>query len=229
MTTRLQMEIKVYEDLEEIGQETLHLLKGPVVGLSGGSTYTALLPYWREALAIQALSFFPVDERIVPFQDENSNWRMVWDKLLEPLGLEEQRHHHAVSAVQYRQLLVDALGPEVIFDQIFLGMGDDGHTASLFPGSEALDDTQSIVLETRSPKPPHERVTLGLRPIWNARELITIITGVGKCGMVHRLLAGDTSLPITVALQGHPNPVLILDRAAAGDLKGSNVKYNNRT
>jgi 6-phosphogluconolactonase len=89
-----------------------------------------------------------------------------------------------------------------VFDTIFLGVGDDGHTASLFPGSPALSDTTSLVLHTRSPKPPHDRITLGLRPLLCARHLVVIVAGQTKAPIMERIRRGDDSLPIVTVLAG---------------------------
>jgi 6-phosphogluconolactonase len=138
--------------------------------------------------------------------------------LLVPAGLGDQKAHYVTTAAAYDALLRREFGDgPVVFDQVYLGMGEDGHTASLFPGKPSLNDLSSVVLDvTDSPKPPPERVTLGLGTIRAARSLVTIALGAGKVDMVRRLRAGDTTLPITLAMQGHPDATLILDRAAAG-------------
>lgn len=195
-------------------------MKGPRIGFSGGSTFAALFPLWREVFvarlkAGERLSCFPVDERRVAYDEEGCNWRICSERLLEPVGLGDQKRHHPNSLAEYQSLLQAGLGSEMRFDSVFLGMGNDGHTASLFPGSEALEDKQSFLLETISPKPPFPRLTLALRALWESHELIAIVTGKDKADMVKRLLAGDMALPITRALHGHARPVLILDEAAA--------------
>jgi 6-phosphogluconolactonase len=163
--------------------------------------------------------FFEVDERDVPFDDPACNWKSCVEDLLVPAGLGDQKAHHVRNAAEYARLLRKEFGGgPVLFDQVFLGMGEDGHTASLFPGKETLRDLDSDVIDVfDSPKPPPRRVTLGLKPIRAARTLVLVALGAGKADMVRRLRAGDESLPITLALKGHPNAVLLLDRAAAGE------------
>jgi 6-phosphogluconolactonase len=140
------------------------------------------------------------------------------EDLLVPAGLGDQKSHHVRNAAEYEMLLnAEFKGGPVLFDQVFLGMGEDGHTASLFPGKDSLRDFDSDVLDvTDSPKPPPRRVTLGLKPIRAARTLLLVALGAGKAEMIRRLRAGDESLPVTLAMKGHPNAVLLLDRAAAG-------------
>src|SRR5690606_31738689 len=149
------------------------------------------------------------------------NWKSCVEDLLVPAGLADQKAHHVRSAAEYAALLRAEFGGSgeapVVFDQVFLGMGEDGHTASLFPGKDTLRDLDSEVIDVfDSPKAPPRRVTLGLKPIRAARTLVLVALGAGKAEMIRRLRAGDASLPITLALQDHPRAVLLLDRAAAG-------------
>lgn len=202
--------------MESIAQKSIGLIKGPVVAVSGGSTYKELFHYWSREERLKSIDFYPVDERQVPIEDHQSNWGVALGALFGPLGIGSQSSHFAQTGIKYKQMLNQRFPGGIFFDQVFLGMGDDGHTASLFPGGPELDDEVSQVLETVSPKPPFPRITLGLRALWAADTLIAIATGAAKRPMVKRLLEGDTSLPITRALSGHPNPILILDEAAAG-------------
>ncbi len=216
----MTLETVVVPDIHAVALVAAQKMKGPRIGFSGGSTFAALFPLWREIFSTrlkagEPLSCFPVDERKVAYDEDGCNWRVCSELLLEPVGLGGQKSHHPTSLAEYQSLLQAGLGPDKRFDSVFLGMGTDGHTASLFPGTEALDDLQSLVLETTSPKPPFPRLTLGLRSLWESHELIAIITGKDKSEMVRRLKSGDMSLPITRALQGHARPVLILDEAAA--------------
>lgn len=218
------MKVEILDSLDDVAARSLELLGGPRVAVSGGTTFAALFRHWapsvkRRTEAGERLRFFVVDERKVPFEDPQCNWKSCTEDLLVPAGLAEQKAHYVTTAAEYDALLRREFGDApVVFDQVFLGMGEDGHTASLFPGKPTLDDLSSTVLDvTDSPKPPPERVTLGLGPIRASHALITIALGAGKVEMVRRLRAGDMSLPITRAMQGHPDAILILDRAAAGE------------
>ncbi len=198
----------------EVAEATLQQMGGPHVAVSGGSTFAQLFPAWAAAGQLDAVSFYPVDERVAPVAKKDSNWEQARQLLFVPLGRTHDLAHEATSGPAYEALLRRRLGDDLRFDTVFLGMGTDGHTASLFPGTPACEDEEAFVLETRSPRPPHSRVTLGLRVLWAARSLVAVVTGEAKKPMVERLLAGDPALPITRALRGHPAPVLILDRAA---------------
>ena len=217
------MKIIVLDNLEAVAQKSLEYLQGPRIAVSGGSTFAALFRHWtpdviRRTAAGEAFRFFVVDERKVPFDHPDCNWKACYEDLLKPAGLEAQKAHYVTTAAAYADLLRGEFGTApVFFDRVFLGMGEDGHTASLFPGKASLTDTQSIVLDiTDSPKPPPERVTLGLKPIRESGALVTVALGAGKAERVRQLRDGDESLPITLAMKGHPNAVLLLDKAAAG-------------
>lgn len=219
------MRILVLDSLQEVAARSLDYVGGPRIAVSGGTTFAALFRHWAPRVkarvaAGERLRFFLVDERKVPFDDPQCNWKSCVEDLLVPAGLAGQRAHHVTTADAYAALLRAEFGDApVVFDQVFLGMGEDGHTASLFPGKPALDDLDSVVLDVHdSPKPPPERVTLGLGTLHAARTLVTVALGAGKAGMVRRLCDGDASLPVTRAMQPHPDSILLLDRDAAAKL-----------
>lgn len=219
------MRVVVLSTQEEVAQKSLELLSGPRVALLGGSTFTALAHTWvpevsRRVREGQVLRFFPVDERNVPFDDAASNWKSVYENLLAPTGLEEQRTHHVTAAAEYAALLKTEFGSgPVVFDSVFLGIGEDGHTASLFPDKDAVRDVESVVINVfDSPKAPAKRVTLGLRPIRESRVLVAVALGKGKAEVVRRLVSGDETLPITQATKDHPYAILLIDQEAASAL-----------
>ncbi len=216
------LQIRVMNALEQVAQAALEYLQGPRLAVSGGTTFAAMFPLWASSVQARVkagtpLRFFPVDERRVAFADEACNWRTCCEALLEPAGLGLQRAHWATSAAQYSDVLEREFGADpVVFDQIFLGVGEDGHTASLFPESAALRDRKSIVIDVTGPKPPPQRVTLGLRTLWDCRTLVCVALGEAKAPAVKRLREGDMELPITQAVAGHGRAILLLDQAAAG-------------
>lgn len=218
----------VLETVTDVVRETHGMLEGPNVAVSGGSTYATLFEGWGKLGKLDNIEFFPVDERRVPYDDPRSNWKMTVEKLLIPAGLGKQKANRAESRQQYEQLLKQAMGESPRFDQVWLGVGEDGHTASLFPGELYLEDTESLVLETlgeMEPKVP--RVTLGMRAIWEARQLYLVVIGGGSKGKrIQELFLEDESLPITRALKGHPDPMVILDeetQKAVSQLQGLEV------
>ena len=137
------LEIIRAKDLEEIGYQTAQIIEAlspdATVAVSGGTTYRQILQVWREALATVRVKLFPVDERMVPFDSPESNWGMVQRRLLEPLDWPQSercflKNMDEDAAESYDKLLRSNFhGPMPQFDLIFLGVGTDGHTASLFP------------------------------------------------------------------------------------------------
>jgi 6-phosphogluconolactonase len=212
------------DSVTEIAEEACKYITGGTIAVSGGRTFSTLFSLWKKRVTSlletgKKIEFFPVDERQVPFDDPSCNWRIAYEQLLEPVGLSNQKKRHTLSLNAFIVELNEILAlSEGRFDTVFLGMGDDGHTASLFPKGDYLTDAKSMALATLSPKNPKERLTLALRPIWEAEVLVTIATGADKAPMVKRLLEGDESLPITLALAGHRSPILILDKDAAKEL-----------
>ena len=210
--------ISISDDLAGLGSATLARLRGPVVALSGGSTFEALFRHWRGP-DLSEISFLPVDERQVGLSETGSNWMVAIRLLLDPNGLSEQGLHWTPSAA-HLDALVRKLSPSQAsaripsIGQIWLGMGDDGHTASLFPGGAELADTGSLALETRAPKAPHGRVTLGLGALRAASDLCVVVTGEAKGGILRRVLDGDRSLPLTLAIQDR-EASLFVDAACA--------------
>jgi 6-phosphogluconolactonase len=81
------------------------------------------------------------------------------------------------------------------FDLVLLGIGDDGHTASLFPGSPALDETERNVIPATGPKPPPQRITMTFPLINAARHVAFLIEGTAKLPLVEEIVAGQSTLP----------------------------------
>ena len=206
--------LSFFSSLEECARLTLPCLCKHAVALSGGSTYASLFNQWIKLRPpCTRTLFFPVDERKVPFEDPQSNWGTATRTFLDPLGLPAQKEHWPHSAGAYEHMLRSRFDPApVVFDAVFLGAGDDGHTASLFPGDLALDDTASLVLETKSPKPPVDRITLGPAPLIAAQEAVVIIYGRNKATIVQRLREKDKTMPLINILSRRPFSRVLIER-----------------
>lgn len=161
------------------------------------------------------------DERCVPPDDPRSNFRMADQSLLSRVPIPRaaihrmagERTDHAAAAADYARGLPDAL------DVLLLGVGDDGHTASLFPRSAALREETRAVVPVRGPAAPEMRLTITPPVIRAARAIIVIASGMAKAATIARALEGPLSpdeLPIQLALRG----TWLLDRDAAGALQG---------
>jgi 6-phosphogluconolactonase len=204
-----------FHSFDELARLTLPYLSKDTIALSGGSTYSRLFSLWaglspdcREA------TFYPVDERIVPFDDPQSNWGTAYRQFLSRVGRSKDKDNFAFSADSYRDLLKTRFPTEIpIFDVVFLGVGDDGHTASLFPGEPYLDDLTSVVLETKSPKPPNQRVTFAMAPLIAAKTLIVIIAGKEKRPTVEKIMHNDPNLPIMKLITRRKESLLFIEDA----------------
>lgn len=165
--------LELFDTLEDCARRTVSGLQIGSVALSGGKTFAALFAHWADLKPdCSKAVFYPVDERVVPIESPDSNWGTACSRLLTPLGRDADRANFAPDVETYDRILRDRFGEGVpVFDTIFLGVGDDGHTASLFPGASHLDDASSVVLGTQSPKVPVQRVTLGPVVLSRARNV----------------------------------------------------------
>ena len=209
-----------FGNYSSLAEATMPFIQNGFVALSGGNTYSRLFPLWVTLKPDCAhASFFPVDERVVPFDDPQSNWGAAYRNFLIPINREDDKSNFAQSAAQYYSILKSKFNCNFpVFDVIFLGVGDDGHTASLFPRQPYLDDTASVVLETISPKPPFPRVTLGLGPIISAKKVIAIVSGKEKAAIVKKIFQKDFDLPIVKVLSQRKSSTLFIEESILPDL-----------
>lgn len=171
------------------------------VALSGGSTPRALYhrltraPH-RGAIPWDAVRFFFGDERCVPPDDERSNFRMARETLFAPLGIAPRRIFRmrgeddpARAARDYERLLrAHVPGRPPRLDLVLLGLGEDGHTASLFPGTPALSEEKRLVVENPGPRPGEPRITLTYRAIDSARRVVFLVSGAAKAKVAAAIL-----------------------------------------
>ncbi len=134
------------------------------------------------------------DERCLPRGDENRNDSMVRDALLNHIAMAENNIHRMQAELgakdaAARYMLV--LNRGITLDLVLLGMGEDGHTASLFPGNPATASTELVVPVYNAPKPPAERVSLGLNTLNAAREKFFMVAGESKRSALERILLGE--------------------------------------
>jgi 6-phosphogluconolactonase len=211
-----------------------HGNRGPFrMALAGGTTPQALYALlasseYRHRVAWDRVSFFFGDERAVPPDHPDSNYRAANDALFRPLDISQKNIYRmkaempdleAAAAAYERELQSAFEGARVPrFDLIFLGMGPDGHTASLFPGSPALAECKRLVAPvTDAPKPPPRRLTLTV-PVLNAAKLVLfIMTGADKAPALHEALKGTASPDQYPAKHVRPGPerlAWLVDEAA---------------
>ncbi len=203
----------------------IHVASSPGhIALSGGSTpgrayelAAALHPDWRPDVHL----WFG-DDRAVPPGDERSNYRLAKETLLDRLTLQPQVHRiRGELGAEEAAALYDGELRDVTLDLALNGIGTDGHTASLFPGSPALAERQRrAVAADPGLEPFVPRVTLTPPVFAQARLLIYLVTGEAKAEAARRALAAAPSPETPASLVRGRETIAILDRAAASQLPG---------
>ena len=207
------------------------------VAISGGTTPKAMFALLAsEPFASQVLwdklDLYWVDERCVPPNDAESNYRMTHETLLSKVPLPAERVHRMegelepeVAAARYEATIRNGFkleGAETpTFDLVLLGMGDDGHTASLFPHTEALNDMTHIVVANHVPQKDTWRVTLTWPVINQSREVAFLIEGEKKAQVLHEVFQGPyqpETYPSQIIRPASGKLTLLLDTAAAAKL-----------
>lgn len=210
-----------------------------LMALSGGSTPKALYqtltsPEWKQQLHWKQMLFLFGDERCVPPDHPESNFAMAQTALFHPLKtapdqiyrMKGETDDPAEAAREYEKTLrqLTHCSPPVLpqIDLILLGLGEDGHTASLFPGTPALYDSIHAVTVTQSPKGIPRRLTLTLGVINWATVVVFLVTGSSKAPIVRAVLepqtAAERALPAALVAPESGQLIWMLDHAAAGHL-----------
>ena len=191
------------------------------VALSGGriarAFFSAVVHLAKSGLRrFASVHFFWADERCVPPDHAESNFALARIQLLEPLGIPEGQIHRvrgeietsaaaAEASVELRCVTArDGVG-QAILDWVFLGMGEDGHVASLFPGSRDSEaDVAPGYLPVTAPKPPPQRITLSYCALAAARQVWVLVSGPGKERALAQSLSptGQTPLARVVGSRG---------------------------
>lgn len=202
------------------------------IALSGGSTpktmYKEIVEFFADAVEWQDVHFFWSDERYVSLSDPQSNAGMAIEHLLNPLRVDEKNRHivptdeanAAVDAARYEETMrrhFDIPFPDIPrFDLILLGLGEDGHTASLFPGSAALTEPSKLIAENWVEKAKTWRITFTFPLINAADNLLFLVTGEGKAPVVAEILRQrNTEFPAAYVRPDRGKVHWFLDEAAA--------------
>ena len=209
------------------------------IAISGGSTPKGMFDLladpaqpFAQTIPWDKVQLFWVDERCVPPDNAESNYRMTNESLLSKVGIPaanvfrmegeldpEEAASRYESALRNSMKLEGAESPR--FDLIFLGMGDDGHTASLFPNTEALNEMGRLVVANHVPQKDTWRISLTWPVINQAAEVAFEIVGAGKAGILAEVLTGPHDperLPSQLIRPANGKLLFLLDDAAATKL-----------
>jgi 6-phosphogluconolactonase len=209
------------------------------VAISGGTTPRAMFalladrsaPYFAQ-VPWDGLELFWVDERCVPPTNVDSNYRMTNEAMLSHVPLPAAQIHRMegeldpeIAAARYEAAVRSAFHLDAAqlpaFDLVLLGMGDDGHTASLFPHTAALREMQRLVVANHVPQKETWRITLTAPVINHGREVAFLIEGAGKAPVLRDVFAGaydPESKPSQLVRPESGRLTVLLDTAAAAQL-----------
>lgn len=216
----MKQETYIFNDSQELANKLSEYFKRTVEGkakageslfvaLSGGNTPRVFferlsLPPYREEIQWKNIHFFWGDERCVPPDDMESNFKMANDALLFHIAIPDENIHRIMGenppqseVKRYEKEIWDYVpsGKNGLpqFDWIFLGMGKDGHTASLFPGAHTLLEKEAVCVVAEHPTSGQRRISLTLPVINNARRVSFLITGDEKAQVIREILKKSPS------------------------------------
>jgi 6-phosphogluconolactonase len=168
-------------------------------------------------VSFDCVHFFWADERCVPPADPESNFKLANERLFQPLGIVTDRIHRVrgeetperAAEIATAELLrvspANSQGQPVL-DLIFLGMGEDGHVASLFPNTFAkiMDNSVPFLVIEDSPKPPPTRISLSYKTIIAAKNIWVLISGAGKAAALRESLSPEGHTPLARIMRARP-------------------------
>ncbi len=250
METALSEILNIVENLEEFAAEGAKLFRDAAeqaiaeqsrfsVALSGGSTPRWLFQHlgasYRRKIAWDRVHLFWSDERCVPRDHIQNNFRLAYDELISRIWIPNENVHRikgelrpAEAADYYEADLKKHFNDDLpAFDLILLGVGADGHTASLFPGSDILKEKQRLALPVFSDTALHWRVTLTLPVLNAAKRVLFLISGRTKAGIVGSLIGRreNKGYPAAMVKPSAGSITWLLDRGAAAELTDDKI-YN---
>jgi 6-phosphogluconolactonase len=221
-----QVDLRIVDSAEAAGEAAAQLIAeaagaGGHIGLSGGSGPRAA--YERSAILRPdwgAVELWWIDERCVPPADGQSNYRLVRESLLDGLARPPELHRVRgelepdQAAADY-----DAALAGVTLDLAVMGIGPDGHTASLFPNAPALDESERLAVAAEAGMEPFvPRVTMTVPVLAAARTMLYLVTGEAKAEAVGRTFSGEPSPDTPASLVRGVETIALLDAAAASRL-----------
>ena len=213
------------DSINESGRATL--------AVSGGSTPKLMFDEMAKAsFPWDKLHLFWVDERVVPPTDDQSNYKLASEHFIQPANFPKRNVHRVhgeldadQAAKRYRAELEEFFelqrGEFPAFDVIHCGMGDEGHTASLFPGEPHLEDRAGLTAAVFAPKLPHWRVTTLPGVLLAAKNTLMLVAGADKNPVLKQVASGEYdpwTYPVQLIAREGLNVEWFLDEAAAAGL-----------
>ncbi len=249
MTGELREQIQILPDLEAISHQAASIFvktgknaidgkRRFVVAISGGSTPRRLYDLlaseeYSHQIDWERVHFFWVDERCVPKDHEDSNFKVSFDSALSKVSMPVENIHRIMgeedpekAARDYENEIREFFGTGdwPVFDLIILGMGKDGHTASLFPGSKSLEEREKLTVPVYLEKPKINRITLTLPVLNHASQILILVSGRSKATVLSQVL-GDghkrDRYPAGLINPIHGDLIWLIDQEAADKLKRS--------
>jgi 6-phosphogluconolactonase len=227
------MKVEVFADAESVARQAAALIAAEaraavaargrfVIAVSGGHTpWVMLRALTAEEVPWQSVYVAQVDERVAPAGDPDRNLTHLSESLHAPLRLEQilampvESPDLEAAVTRYAATLREIAGSPPVLDLVHLGLGPDGHTASLVPGDPVLDVKSADVALTGTYQ-GRRRMTLTYPIINRSRQILWLVTGSEKVEMLGRLRKGDPSIPAGRVRQDQA--VVFADKAAAGQL-----------
>ncbi len=240
------MRIEVLADADAVAREAAAIITAEartavaargrfIMAVSGGHTpWMMLRALANEDLPWNGVHVVQVDERVAPAGDLDRNLTQLLDSFFGNAPLRAEQIHAMpvelpdleVAARQYAITLREVAGSPVVLDLVHLGLGTDGHTASLVPGDPVLDVTDSDIALTRIYR-GRRRMTLTYPIINRSRRILWLVTGSEKAEMLARLRSGDRSIPAGRVSQDQA--LVLADRAAAGEERHNQAEMTEQT
>jgi 6-phosphogluconolactonase len=234
------MKIEILADADAVAQEAAAIIAAEaraavaargrfIMAVSGGHTpWQMLRALADEEVSWAGVHIVQVDERVAPMGDPDRNYTHLRESLLEHAPLRPEQIHAMpvespdleLAAARYALTLRELAGTPPVLDLAHLGLGPDGHTASLVPGDAVLNVTDADVALTEVYQ-GRRRMTLTYPMLNRSRRVLWLVTGSDKVGMLERLHGGDVSIPAGRVCQDQA--LVLADRAAAGPLGSAPV------
>lgn len=232
--TPLALAKRAAEEFYRIVNKYVSRQKDIYIALSGGNTpkllFETLAENYKEKIKWEFINFFWVDERCVPPDNMDSNYGMTKRYLLDKINISGSNIHRIKGedepvneVLRYSKEVAITVPMErglPQFDLILLGLGIDGHTASIFPNQMQLLESEKIYETAVQPETKQERITLTGKVINNAKQVYFLVSGIDKALVLSRLLQdGGSSYPATHIKPTNGKPFWLIDKDAASLLK----------